>query len=30
LALLQASEAERGITDGVAARSMAAAHDPRV
>ena len=30
LALLQTSEAERGITDGVAARSMAAAHDPRV
>jgi 8-oxo-dGTP pyrophosphatase MutT (NUDIX family) len=30
LALLQTSEAERGTTDGVAARSMAAAHDPRV
>ena len=30
LALLQTTEAERGITDGVAARSMAAAHDPRV
>lgn len=30
LALLQPSEAERGNTDDVAARSMAAAHDPRV
>ena len=30
LALLQTSEAERGTTHCVAARSMAAAHDPRV